>query len=141
MNKLVRKYQCPGCAAGPNKDCYKKAKYSEACVNHTIGTFFTKVGMNITHVLRGLPNGFCRTGGNQRPINLFRKWEDCLWLSDSTIYNIPVWHHINKAGHTLIRVYQPRKNLGFTLVFGGDVSRKLPASCVLITQEMIDEMD
>ena len=141
MNKLVRKYQCPGCAAGPNKDCYKKANDTATCVNHTVGTFFTKAGLGITHILLGLPNGFSRTGDNETPIFLFRKWKDCLWFSDSTIYNIPVWYHVNKAGHTLIRTYLPRTNKGYTLVIGEDVSRKLPWSCRVITQEMIDKMD
>jgi len=139
MNKLVRKYQCPGCSFGASDECYEKMPNTITCENHVVGTRSHDL-MGIVKVMLGLPNGFNQTGNNENPIFIFEKWDDCEWFGD-TIYNIPDWYHVNKAGHTLIRVYQPRKNLGFTLVFGEDVSRKLPWSCRVITQEMIDKMD
>ena len=140
MNKLVRKYQCPGCISDPDDECYKKMPDTITCENHVVSTSFFSPTTGMVKVMLGLPNGFNRTGNNESPIYIFEKWDDCEWFED-TIYNIPDWYHVNKAGHTLIRTYLPRTNKGYTLVIGEDVSRKLPWSCRVITQEMIDKMD
>lgn len=144
MNKLVKEYQCPGCACGPTDKyaCYKKSPDTATCEAHGSGTSFFNESTGMIKVLLGLPTGFNRTGHNPHPLYIFDKWADCTWFEDGHIYNLAIWFHVNGAGHTLIRAYQPRKNLGFTLVIDEDVSREmLTLDCIEITEEMMKEMD
>jgi hypothetical protein len=138
MNKLVKEYQCPGCARGPtdNHDCYQESQDTITCNSHVAGT-----RTECYKFILGLPKGFCRIGDNKNPVVIFNKWKDCNWFKDECIFNIPVWFHINKADHTLIRAYQPRINKGYTLVIGENVEKRLPKNCIKITDKLISEMD
>jgi hypothetical protein len=141
IHKLVQEYQCPGCACGPEDEKYSCYKSSDTitCDNHGAGTTMESQA-GLFKILLGLPCGFNRTGRSPKPILIFNNWSNCDWFIN-TAFNIPVWYHLNESGHTLIRAYQPRLNLGYTLVFGEDVSRYLPAGCIEITKKMIEEMD
>jgi hypothetical protein len=69
----------------------------------------------------GLPNGFSRLGPTEPapPLHVFnslqsleKKWGECF-----NQFNVAVWKFRDEGSkHVFIRVYQPRLNVGFTMV-------------------------
>lgn len=131
----VEKYQCPGCILGNDIKCYKKPISTEvSCENHAAGTLISSIGK----IFLGMPKGFNRLGSTENlKIVMFEKFEDCYWNLNK--WNIPVWKHLNKNGHTLVRELSPRTNNPFIHIFLEDCLNKI--NCLEINSEDINSMD
>jgi len=145
---LVEKYQCPGCHYGNGKAriCprFKVEKIEEAqrCQNHYPSTFLGIDKKIVGRIFEGLPNGFNRVGGNigdpmYTNIYLFEKFGESGWGYD--MFNVPVWKHLTKEGHTIVRVMIPRINRTDIHIYADNCIEKI--DCLEITQEMVNEMD
>lgn len=149
MNKIeeaVNEYQCPGCSVGhyleQGCDLYKKRPWGESCDAHRAGT---TLGLSIKFFL-GMPKGFNRTGvgmgdENRLMLDIFKSFDE-IWDKDGKPYdhfNIPVWKHLNKRGHTLVRGLSPRNNAPFLHVILEDCMDKI--DCFEVTSELMAEMD
>ena len=135
IETAIREYQCVGCMDGPGLTCFKPDKNGGVgCGEHFGGTYVSGIGK----IILGLPAGFCRTGlfEKLRPV-IFEKFDDCDWYD--TKFNIPVWKHLNKEGHTLVRGLSPRVNSPFIHIFLEDCMSKI--DCAEITADEINEMD
>jgi len=136
----VSEYQCSGCAVGPEKNmsCYRsrqRGSYDVSCAAHCPGTIMYPVGT----ILLGLPKGFNRVGAidgeySNYYLNLHTSFSDSY-----TMFNIPVWKHLNEFGHTIVRFYSPRVNRGAIDIFLENCMDKI--DCLEITKEDIDNMD
>ncbi len=134
--KTIKNYQCQGCMIGYDTSCFEENLTGGiGCGKHTAGTYIGGIGK----VILGLPKGFCRVGkfdGDLIP-SIFEKFEDSGW--DYSKWNIPVWKHLNKEGHTLIRGISPRVNSPFIHIFLENCLDKI--NCLEITEEDINGMD
>lgn len=136
--KAIEKYQCPGCMSGCKvEECFSESEVGIGCGNHRAGTAIFPIGK----MFLGMPKGFSRLGvglgGDENmPLIIFdnfkQKWEYDMW-------NIPVWKHRNKLGHTLVRGMSPRTNMPFLHVILEDCLDKI--DCLEISEEDIKNMD
>jgi len=136
IKKAVEQYQCSGCANGSDISCFEKSSVAGiGCGKHFAGTTMMPGGK----IFLGMPKGFNRLGKevDLKP-TIFKtfssayKWEYDMW-------NIPVWKHLNEAGHTLVRGIMPRKNESFIHIYLEDCISKI--DCREITQSEIEGMD
>ena len=131
----IKEYQCMGCTCGEYPECFKPdPKGGVGCGKHITGTSISGVG----HILLGLPNGFNRTGkySDLNPV-IFETYESSDWKFDK--FNVPVWKHFNKDGHTIVRGIMPRRNEPFIHIFLEDCREKI--DCIEISEQEISEMD
>ena len=83
-----------------------------------------------------MPKGFNRLGNNENiKIYIFENIEN----EQYDKFNVPVWKHLNKAGHTIVRGIQPRLNYSFIHIFLEDCLDKI--DCINITDDDILNMD
>lgn len=131
---FVEEYQCPGCVVGMDSSCFEPdLENGVGCANHVCGTIFSGIG----HVFLGMPKGFNRRGfQDDLKINIFEKFSDG-W--GYTKFNVPVWRHLNKHGHTLVRGISPRINAPFLQIFLEDCMSEI--DCLEITKDDINGMD
>jgi len=144
IKNAIETYQCPGCMTGCNIECgeFVKQDWSESCGKHFPAT---SLGLSIK-IMLGMPKGFNRTGtamGEEVKLKLdiFESF-DTIWDKDGKPYdhlNVPVWKHLNKEGHTLVRGLSPRNNAPFLHVILEDCMDKI--DCFEVTEELISKMD
>jgi len=129
---FVKEYQCSGCVSGG--DCFEKDLDSEACIKHCAGTL-TSFGS----FFLGLPKGFCRTGEPKVIIKIFKTFHDLekTWKYDK--FNVPVWKHLNKTNHVLIRGLSPRINMPFLHIVLENCMSQI--NCLEISDKDIKDMD
>ena len=135
IKNAVENYQCPGCTSGSTIGCYKKGAYENQveCARHSAGTFMPMIG----GIYLGMPTGFNRAGVvDNMKMQIFEKFEDGWGFNK---FNVPVWKHLNKEGHTLVRGICPRTNSPFLHIFLENCMDKI--SCQEITEQDISEMD
>lgn len=132
--EAVKTYQCPGCMKGPYISCYKQNTDGIGCASHIAGTLLPIKGK----IFLGLPKGFCRLGFDteMKPI-IYEKYIHKEHAYD--MYNIPVWKHVNKQGHTIVRGMMPRLNQSFIHIYLENCSNKI--ECLEITNDHINGMD
>ena len=135
MNKNIEnailEYQCSGCIGANVDECYTKGTFEE-CSGHVAGTYISGVGK----IFLGMPKGFNRLGNNENiKIYIFENIEN----EQYDKFNVPVWKHLNKAGHTIVRGIQPRLNYSFIHIFLEDCLDKI--DCINITDDDILNMD
>lgn len=135
IKNAVENYQCPGCVAGSDIECFKSNKMGGlGCGNHRAGTMATGMGS----FFLGMPKGFNRVGmQNELKPNIYKSIESSEWKYD--MWNIPVWRHLNKDGHTIVRGISPRTNWPFLHIFLDDCIDKI--DCLEISANDIEEMD
>jgi hypothetical protein len=134
VKKAIKEYQCSGCMEGCDTECFGPANSGCGCGKHYAGTMiFPGVGK----IFLGMPKGFNRLGkdSEMKPY-IFEKFEDG-WGYDK--FNIPVWKHLNKDGHTIVRGLSPRINVPFIHIFLEDCREKI--QCHEITDDDINEID
>jgi len=129
----IEEYQCPGCAVGYDLSCFEGMPFEGiGCSRHQPATRLSNAGLFFT----GMPVGFNRLGVFENMnITIFKKYED-------TVYdklNIPVWKHLNKNNHTIVRGIKPRKNEPFLHIFLENCLYKI--DCLEITSKDIEQMD
>lgn len=134
IKKAIEEYQCSGCMSGHNMLCFKGNQNGVGCGNHSAGTMISGIGK----IFLGMPKGFNRLGEceNLKPI-IFETFKDSNWEYD--MWNIPVWKHLNKDGHTLVRGLMPRRNEPFIHIYLENCMDKI--NCLEITQDNVNEMD
>lgn len=131
--EAIQKYQCLGCVLGPFPTCYDTKIDGIGCSNHCVGTLMSMVGK----LFLGMPKGFDRLGGYEKTkIYIFHKLDDG-W--GYTMFNVPVWKHLDKHGNTLVRGYCPRINMGWIHVFLTNEIDKI--DCIEITIKDMENMD
>jgi hypothetical protein len=130
----VEEYQCSGCVSGYNVSCFKPNVSGVGCSRHIAGTMTMGVGS----FFLGMPKGFNRVGeySKMRP-NIYENFEVLDWKYD--MWNIPVWKHLSKDGHTFVRGFMPRRNEPFIHIFLENCIDKI--DCLEISQTDIDGMD
>lgn len=129
----IEDYQCSGCVSGSDISCFKnKTDGSIGCGDHHSGTI-TSDGK----IFLGMPKGFNRLGEYTRlSLNIYDTFES---YGKYDMWNIPVWKHLSKAGHTFVRGIIPRKNEPFIHIFLENCIDQI--NCLEITQDDIDYMD
>lgn len=135
IKNAIKEYQCPGCMVGSNIKCFKNNEMGGfGCGDHHAGTMSPGIGS----FFLGMPNGFNRVGSyaDLKP-NIYETFESSEWKYDK--WNIPVWKHLNKDDHTLVRGISPRTNIPFLHIFLEDCIDKI--DCLEITEEDINYMD
>jgi hypothetical protein len=135
IKNVIETYQCSGCIEGHNISCFKHDyDGGVGCGNHMAGTILPVVGT----ILLGLPKGFNRLGTSTslRP-KIYETFESSEWKYD--VFNVPMWKHLSKEGHTFVRGFMPRLNTPFLHIFLEDCTNKI--NCLEISQEQIDAMD
>jgi len=134
FKKAIEEYQCSGCVRGSNIQCYEKSKESDQikCSKHVVGTSTLGIG----RFLLGMPKGFNRVLGNNE-FCIYGRFLSSSWVYDK--FNVPVWKHLTKNGHTLVRGVCPRINTLFIHVFLEDCISEI--DCLEITQSDIYGMD
>lgn len=141
IKEAIEEYQCSGCISGSDISCFvKNGSGGVGCGQHLAGTLITGIGK----IYLGMPKGFCRHGEqNNLFMRIFKTFDDykmdCDEMPKYDIFNVPVWKHLNKEGHTLIRGLRPRKNEGFIVIVLENCIDKF--ECLEITKEQIDAMD
>lgn len=143
MNKHeegIQEYSCPGCIHGPGPEsCENFRPSTSGCLDHYAGTMELGIGV----IALGLPRGFSRFGLSlRRRVEVFLSWQELVQseMNVNTIYSVAVWKHLNEKGHTIIRWFSPRTNMGWSAVILEDCRDKIP-NAIEITQENIDYMD
>lgn len=136
IKNAIEEYQCPGCVAGSDISCFKKNNDGVGCGGHVAGTMMTG---GVGTFFLGLPTGFNRLGFDTslKPTIYKSFAENTEWQYDK--YNVPVWKHVNKSGHTIVRGMMPRRNLTFIHLYLENCSDKI--NCLELTKEDLDEMD
>lgn len=144
IEKAIESYQCLGCMSGHDINCGKfvQRTWSESCSEHYPAT---SIGLSIK-IFLGMPVGFNRTGGGMGDktklcLDIFESF-NTVWDKDGKPYdkfNIPVWKHLNKNGHTLVRGLSPRNNAPFLHVILEDCMDNI--DCFEVTDKLISEMD
>ena len=136
VKQAIENYQCPGCIKGHNIECFEPHHSGLGCGKHKAGTILLSLGP----IFLGMPKGFNRLGEQTtlKPYiyNTFSEVEG--WKLGEK-FNIPVWKHLTKEGHTLIRGIMPRINNGFILIIFEDCVDRV--ECIEITEKDIQEMD
>jgi len=146
IESAINEYQCPGCGVGcylkNGCDLYKKRPWGESCDAHQPGT---SIGLSFK-IFLGMPVGFNRTGvglGDEcrLKLDIFESF-DTVWDKSGTPYdkfNIPVWKHLDKNGHTIVRGLSPRNNAPFLHVILEDCMDRI--DCYEVSDKLIKEMD
>jgi hypothetical protein len=132
----IEEYQCSGCMKGGDISCFKVNEAGGiGCGNHYAGTMISGIGK----IFLGMPKGFNRLGEQSGLVpNIFRSFESSSWGYDNK-FNRPVWKHLTKDGHTLVRGLMPRKNEPFLHIYLENCLDKI--DCLEITEEDINQMD
>jgi hypothetical protein len=127
--KMVEKFQCPGCVDGPAPKKCKGYKLSEehgiVCSGHVLGT---SINMQIRFAL-GLPKGFSRAGPQDDMRATRSKLSLSLWLKGTSPvwdkFNVPVWA-LEEDGFLFVRTYAPRTDRGRIDVIEGGTLAMVP---------------
>ena len=135
IKNAIEKYQCPGCLTDSDTECFKNNQMGGlGCGKHRVGTMSPEIGS----FFLGMPKGFNRVGlQNGLKPNIYETFESSQWKYD--MWNIPVWKHLNKYNHTLVRGISPRTNWPFLHIFLENYIDKI--KCLEITESDINEMD
>ncbi len=122
---------------GNKPSCWEKdANGGIGCGKHYAATYISSIGK----ILLGLPKGFCRVGnleGEFRP-TIFETFDSSDW-GNYDMWNVPVWKHLTKEGHTLVRGISPRINSPFIHIYLENCLDKI--NCQEITETTIHNMD
>ena len=132
----IEEYQCSGCVVGGDISCFESnSNGGIGCGKHHAGTMiFPGVG----NIFLGMPKGFNRLGEYRKlKPTIYDTFESSDWKYD--MWNIPVWKHLSKDGHTFVRGLMPRRNEPFVHVFLENCLDKI--NCLEISQDDIDGMD
>lgn len=138
----IKEYQCSGCSCGssPSDSCFKKSTIAgSGCGAHSPGTMFFGDCMNT--IFLGMPTGFNRVGpmdSKSLPLLVFATPDESATFPYDK-FNVPVWKHRTKEGHTLVRGLTPRRNCPFIHVHLHDYMGDL--DCIEITNSDIEQMD
>ena len=133
IKEAVENYQCPGCVNGMDTSCYERASLGVKCCKHVAGTLISGIGK----IYLGMPIGFNRIGPNEfMNFDIFETF-DSGWGYD--LWNIPVWKHLTKDGHVLVRGLSPRTNTTFIHIFLENCIDKI--ECLEISEEDISNMN
>ena len=135
FKKAIEEYQCSGCVGGSDISCFERNDIGGVgCGKHHAGTIMLGIG----NFFLGLPKGFNRLGEctKLKPI-IYDTYDSSDWKYDR--WNIPVWKHLSKEGHTFVRGVMPRRNEYFVHVFLEDCISKI--DCLEISQDDIDGME
>lgn len=134
VKNAIENYQCAGCVNGPALTCYlKNNSFGLQCDQHAPGTIIMPI---VGRVFMGLPTGFNRIGDSKNcTVHIFESFTE----DQYNMYNVPVWKHLNKKGHTLVRVYVPRLNHSRVEIFLENCLDKI--SCEEISLSQIKAMD
>lgn len=137
IKNAVEEYQCPGCTRGHNIECFQKNQYGSGCGAHSAGTFITEIG----RIYLGMPTGFNRTGDIVCPVEIFPTLQAAKDESSNVFgkFTVSVWKYLNKAGHTLVRVYCPRINTTLIMILLENCMDQIDA--IEITEDDIENMD
>ncbi|MEK6829855.1 MAG: hypothetical protein AABY15_07080 [Nanoarchaeota archaeon] len=139
VKKAVETFLCPGCVKGSDTSCYKKnPNLGESCANHNAGTYVSSIG----RILLGMPTGFNRLGqANILDIGIYNKFSEVerKGIYGYSKFNVPVWKHLTKDGHTIVRGFSPRINRPFIDIYTENCLDKI--NCQEITEKDISEMD
>ena len=139
MKKIVKiaieQYQCAGCVAGCDISCFDNNNTGGVgCGRHHAGTMAIGVGS----FFLGMPKGFSRLGEYTKlKPNIYETFESSDWEYD--MWNIPVWKHLSKEGHTFVRGLMPRLNHPFIHIFLENCIDKI--NCLEISEKNVNEMD
>lgn len=140
--KMVKKFQCPGCVSGPSpKTCpaYKlNGEYGFKCAGHVLGT---NMNGQIRFAL-GLPKGFNRAGPQDDGLCTRNTLQLGLWLKGTTPsfdkFNVAVWA-LEQGGFLFVRAYAPRTDRGSIHVVEAGTLDLVPGA--LDVSAFIMEMD
>jgi len=135
VKNAIEEYQCSGCASGCDISCFEaNNRGGIGCGRHIAGT----IGGDIGTFFLGMPKGFNRLGEytSLKP-NIYNTFESSEWTYN--MWNIPVWKHLSKDGHTFVRGFMPRRNAPFIHVFLENCLDRI--NCLEITQDDVDGMD
>lgn len=134
IKNAIEEYQCSGCSNGGDTKCFKENNKGVGCGKHYAGTIILGIGK----IFLGMPKGFNRFGTQENlSMTIYEKFEDSDWEFNK--WNIPVWKHLSKDGHTFVRGIMPRRNEGFIHIFLEDCMNDV--DCFEVSQEMVDAMD
>ena len=153
--KLIEKFQCPGCVAGSNVKCghFKPENHYQTdiddgffcCQSHVLGTLVSPPGH---HVALGLPKGFNRAGdgfmGTNEPVSqmVIRIWartkDGSINAPKWDVFNVPVWA-LEEDGFLFVRTYMPRTNRPAVDVIEGGTLALVPKA--LNVAEFYGDMD
>ena len=135
LKSAVEKYQCAGCISGHDTTCFVASEVGGlGCGKHYSGTIISTIGK----IFLGLPKGFNRLGHNDSLFpRVFQTFGSSEWKYG--MFNVPVWKHLTKDGHTLVRGIMPRRNETFLHIFLENCLDKI--DCLEITEDNIDQMD
>lgn len=110
--KMVEKFQCPGCMLGSDIKCGKyklEAEYGAKCMSQAPGTFILGVS---SHIFLGLPIGFNKSQMIHAAMSPDRMTPIRLWLEGTH----PEWNKLNVAvwameedGYLFVRTAIPRR--------------------------------
>lgn len=152
--KAIEQYQCPGCVHGSDVQCgkFKPADAGVGCGEHSPATYIMP---GVGKIFLGMPRGFNRMGGIDNRMTLYI-YEDLAQLHGIkpeaevasvkdlptwyTKFNVPVWKHLTKEGHILVKGMYPRISQNFLQVI---LSHKgfETINCLEISTAEIAEMD
>lgn len=113
IEKLVERFQCPGCARGKNTDCgeYYYSPKEMRCSSHACGTYLGLSNL----VAQGLPKGFNKPGIRDDGLNK-NKIDIRLWIEGTypewDHLNVPVWAMV-EDGFLFVRTFAPRINFSW----------------------------
>lgn len=135
LKLAVEKYQCSGCVVGGDVSCFEaNGSGGIGCGKHHAGTMATGVG----NFFLGMPKGFNRLGEYTKlKPNIYDTFNSSEWKYD--MWNIPVWKHLSKQGHTFVRGIMPRRNEPFIHIFLEDCLSEI--DCLEISQDDVNAMD
>lgn len=124
VEKMVEKFQCPGCVVGSNTRCgrYKDGgddQDGHFCASHVVGT---TLNFSI-HIALGLPKGFNRSGPDEnfagsRNVMRIRLWPKGVRRTPADTFNRDVWAMV-EDGFLFVRSYSPRIDVGTVHVVEG----------------------
>jgi len=133
VNKLIEKYQCPGCVCGSNTRCGKFIKddgYGECCISHVPGTSICFCGS----FYLGLPKGMNKVGDFNNSYSRFRIWREGT-KPEWDAFNIPVW--VKQDGSNLIvKTVLPR-----TMRIFIDIIENSDKSVIVFEKSSIDGLE
>lgn len=131
MNKLVKEFQCSGCANG-GEDCFEQSTISIACIKHHSGTITFPGGK----LFLGMPKGFNKVGEwSGLKMEVFASFNQFKEKFGYDVFNIPVWKTC-KDNITFVRGLSPRISRPFLHVIGGDCTSEI--DCINISDQEMD---
>ena len=143
FERMIKKFQCPGCVCGPKPKTCSAFKLSEdvgaqKCSGHVMGTSIN----GQIHVALGLPTGFCRSPPQDDKKRTRSQLEIGLWLKGTK----PLWDHLNvpvwalvQDGHLFVRTYRPRVDRSQIDVIAGGTLAMVPNA--IDVKPFYDEID